>query len=155
MAAAERRVALDTSVVVAALLSVHEHHAAAAPFVAALRRSAGIVLPLPALIESYAVLTRLPTPLRLDRRVVNEALRQTFERHAEIPGLDGAGGWALLAMAVAGEVVGGTLYDLHIATCAKQAGASELATFNRRHFERFELGGIRLVVPGQGAAGPG
>lgn len=65
-----RRVALDTSVVVAALLAVHEHHAVAAPYVAALRRESTIIVPLPVLVESYSVLTRLPTPLRLDRAVV-------------------------------------------------------------------------------------
>ena len=84
MARGDRRVALDTSVVVAARLGVHEHHALAAPFVAACRAASGLILPLPALIESYSVLTRLPLPLRLERAAVRDALRQTFHGHAEI-----------------------------------------------------------------------
>lgn len=77
-------------------------------------------------------------PLRLDRHVVD---------NAELVGLDGPATWALLGEAAAAEVIGGAVYDFHIATCARRANATELATFNRRHFERFGLAGLRIVVP--------
>ena len=143
----DRRVALDTSVIVAALLSVHERHPAALPFVAALRGTGQLVVPAPALIEAYSVLTRLPTPLRLERRVVAEALFRTFHDAGETVALDGPAAWELVAGAVASEVVGGAVYDFHIAACARRAGATELATFNRRHFERFDVPGLRIIEP--------
>lgn len=144
----DRRVALDTSVIVAALLGAHEHHALAGPFVATCRTSSELILPLPALIESYSVLTRLPLPLRLERTAVRDALRQTFRGHCRIVALNGEGGWDLLDHAVTGETTGGAVYDLHIATCALSGAATHLATFNRRHFERFNLADIVIVVPG-------
>jgi predicted nucleic acid-binding protein len=60
----------------------------------------------------------------------------------------GPGSWSLLADAAAADVVGGAVYDFHIAACARRAKATELATFNRRQFERFDLSGLRIVVPG-------
>ncbi len=149
MGAAERVVALDTSVVVAALLAAHEQHSVAAPFVAALRRGPGLVLPLPVLAESYAVLTRLPTPLRLERHAVVQALSQTFQQGAEVTGLGGALGWGLIQEAAHRDLVGGATYDLHVALCARLAGATHVATFNRRHFERIGLEGLSVIVPGQ------
>ncbi|NLG64599.1 MAG: VapC toxin family PIN domain ribonuclease, partial [Actinobacteria bacterium] len=44
-------------------------------------------------------------------------------------------------------IAGGATYDAHVLACAKQGGAARLATFNRRHFERLELGDMELVVP--------
>ena len=51
--------ALDSSVVVAALLGWHDAHEAAH------RAAAGNAIPAHALLESYAVLTRLPAPHRI------------------------------------------------------------------------------------------
>jgi predicted nucleic acid-binding protein len=58
--------AVDTSCIVAAVCSWHEHHAAAAAAIEA-RYEAGDRLAVAAhgLVEAYAVLTRLPAPHRL------------------------------------------------------------------------------------------
>ena len=62
-------------------------------------------------------------------------------------GLDGRQAWALLDLALAQGVAGGATYDAHIAACAMKARVTQLATFNRRHFERFDLGDVALLVP--------
>lgn len=140
--------ALDTSVVVPALLAWHEHHAAALPVVTeALGSDGGVILPLPALVETYAVLTRLPPPWRLRAADAHRLLVDTFRARATVVGLDGAEAWDLLDTALAGSVSGGATYDAHIAACAMKAGAARLATFNRRHFERLDLGEVVLLVP--------
>src|SRR5439155_4456381 len=56
----------DTSCLVAAVCAWHEHHAAAAREIER-RLAAGepMIVAAPALVESYAVLTRLPPPHRL------------------------------------------------------------------------------------------
>lgn len=60
------RTAIDTRVIVAAHLSRHDHHKASFQALAAtLESEEGIMYPLPALTEAYAVMTRLPTPDRL------------------------------------------------------------------------------------------
>lgn len=140
--------ALDTSVIVPALLSWHEHHAAALPVVQeALAGASAVIVPLPALMEAFAVLTRLPPPWRLRPIVARRLLVDTFHGRARVVGLDGEEAWALMEEALTGEVSGGATYDAHIAACAKKAGADRLATFNRRHFERLDLGEVALLVP--------
>ncbi len=143
---AEAVTALDTSVIVPALLDRHAHHKAALPPVqAALDGDA--VLPLPALLEAYAVLTRLPPAWRLRPSDAFELLSRTFRGRARIAGLEAEDGWPLLEGSAMSSIEGGAIYDAHILLCAQKAGAEILVTFNRRHFERFDLGGLRLLIP--------
>ena len=143
-----RGIALDTSVVIPALLSWHEHHHRALPVVqAALSSPEPVILPLPALIEAFAVMTRLPQPWRIKAADAHRLLQDTFRAEAQVVGLDGAATWSLLDAALAQEVSGGATYDAHIAACARKARAARLATFNRRHFERMDLGEMVLLVP--------
>lgn len=141
--------ALDTSVIIPALLSWHEHHALALPVVqAALSARERAILPVPALVEAYAVLTRLPAPFRVRHDVARGLLVQTFRADSRVVGLAARDVWALLDDVLTQEVSGGATYDAHIVACARKAGATHLATFNRRHFERLALGDMQLVVPG-------
>lgn len=143
-----RVVAFDTNVILAALLTWHEHHSRAFPVLqGAVSGPDRLVLPLPALIEAYAVLTRLPAAQRVPPPEALAALSGTFEQRFQIVSLDGAEGWALLASAVTRSIAGGATYDAHIAACARKAGVSELVTFNERDFSRFDLGDMKLVVP--------
>lgn len=140
--------ALDTSVIVPALLSWHEHHAAALPIVRdALADEGGVIIPVPALVEAYAVITRLPAPWRIRPTDAHRLLVETFRGKALVVGLEGDEVWELLDDALANAVSGGASYDAHIAACAKKAGARRLATFNRRHFECLDLGDVDLLVP--------
>lgn len=142
-------IALDTSVIVAALLSWHEHHPLALPVVQdALASSERAILPLPALFEAFSVMTRLPAPFRLSAETARGLLHQTFRTRARIVGLAAADAWALLDEITEGNLAGGATYDAHIAACARKAGAASLVTFNRRHFERLPLGDVQLIVPG-------
>jgi len=140
--------ALDTSVIVPALLAWHEHHGAALPVVQeALAGASPVILPLPALVEAFAVLTRLPPPWRVRPEDAHRLLADTFRGKARVVGLDGDEAWTFLDDALVGEVSGGATYDAHIAACVKKAGAARLATFNLRHFEHLDLGNVALLVP--------
>ena len=69
-------VAVDSSVLVAALLGWHEHHVAAFRVLdAVLAADDDLVLPVHALIETYAVLTRLPAPHRLSPKAAAPSSR--------------------------------------------------------------------------------
>jgi predicted nucleic acid-binding protein len=128
-------VALDTSVVIAALLSWHERHeAAAAALEAALADPAGAVLPLPALVEAYAVMTRLPAPHRLRPGDAAEILRTSLGGRARLVTLDEAGAWLLIASLADAGIAGGRAYDALIAACARAAPAQRLMTLNERDF---------------------
>lgn len=117
-------IALDTSVVVPAVLSWHEAHSESAA------AATGGSLPAHALVETYAVLTRLPTPHRLapevaralldgwfgDNRVLAPSLRLSRSVHRR---LEDAG------------VSGGASYDGLVALTAQEHGA-ELLTRDER-----------------------
>ena len=144
-----RRVALDTSVVVAALVAVHDRHAVARGFVEdALRDGAGVILPVPVLFEAYSVVTRMPPPWRLSAELAEHVLRETFAEFATVVALpSGDRTWSIMRNLARAGLAGGIAHDAHVAACAFAGGATELATFNRRDFARLDLGGMTLIVP--------
>jgi predicted nucleic acid-binding protein len=138
--------ALDTNVVIAGLLSWHEHHAAAsAQLINLLESPAEIVLPLHALVEAYAVMTRLPPPHRLGPKAALEILESSFRQRTTLVGLDGDEGWGLVEEIGRRSISGGTSYDGLILACARKGGAQRFLTFNRRHFEQLGTEGIEIV----------
>lgn len=133
-------IAVDTSVVVAALASWHEAHAVASR---ALKRRPRI--PAHVLIESYSVLTRLPPPHRMQPDLALELLRRRFR---ETPlTLSGKGHVPLLRLAVEERVVGGAIYDALVGLTAKSAGAT-LLTRDRRALPTYDTVGARYELVG-------
>ena len=62
--------AVDTSVIIAALLGWHEAHDPALRALITASDTGGgtLLIPAPALVEAYAVMTRLPAPHELQKR---------------------------------------------------------------------------------------
>jgi len=139
-------IALDTSVVIAGLLSWHEHHSEA---LSAIQRSLTetVVLPAPTLVESYAVMTRLPAPHRLGPGDAYATLEGSFRKETLVVGLTKDEPWDLLKDLSGDLFSGGITYDAQILACARKAGADSLLTLNRRHFERLANENIDVVVP--------
>ncbi len=139
----------DTSCIVAAVCVWHEHHA---PAEAELNRRLGskdpMIVVAPALIEAYAVLTRLPPPHRLSPADAMAVLDANFLRAGRLMALDAASYRSLLREAPSNAIVGGRTYDAVIARCAVKAKASALLTFNQRHFRALAPPGVDIVVPG-------
>ena len=89
-----RATALDASVIVAGLLSSHEHHAPAAAELAALLTEPGdVILPLQALVEAYSVMTRLPSPHRLSAKNALAVLVGSLRQRTQVVGLAGEEAW--------------------------------------------------------------
>jgi predicted nucleic acid-binding protein len=141
--------ALDASVIVAGLLSSHEHHKPAAAALAALLAEPGdVILPLHALVEAYSVMTRLPSPHRLSVKNALAVLERTLRQRTIVVGLDGEEAWVLIEGLTQRQIAGATSYDGMIAACARKGGAQRILTFNRAHFERLADAGLEVVVPG-------
>lgn len=104
-------------------------------------------MPYHVLLETYAVLTRMPKPLRLAPRVAVELLRRTLEGKAELSQTEAADSFGFLADLQERELTGGAVYDALIATSASEAGASTILTLDRQHFERLAPPGITVAVP--------
>jgi predicted nucleic acid-binding protein len=139
----------DTSCMVAALCSWHEHHERSARELER-RLEAGEVLAVsaPTLVETYAVLTRLPSPHRLsptDSLALLEAnfLGDTVETVA----LAAEEYVRLLRSAPERGIAGGRTYDAVIVACAVAARADVILTFNERQFSQLADQSLQVVIP--------
>jgi len=139
-------IAIDTSILVAGLLAWHERHEAAARALGrALSAKEGFVIPVHVVVESYAVLTRLPSPHRLSSADALSLLRENF-REAKLASLPSRSVWPLLERLAETEISGGTTYDALTIEAAQDAGATRLLTLNAQDFERFDAG-IEIIEP--------
>jgi predicted nucleic acid-binding protein len=142
-----KKAALDTSVVIAALLSWHEQHRAARLAVGKLLGGRSrVVLPAPVLIEAYSVMTRLPAPHRLAPADAHRILESSFEK-AEMVSLTASESWRFLRESRDRGVAGGRTYDALILACATKARADRLLTLNQRDFIRLEPRTLDIVSP--------
>jgi predicted nucleic acid-binding protein len=138
----------DTSCIVAAVCSWHEHHEAARQEIERRLDTAEPMLAAgPCLVETYAVLTRLPPPYRLRDEDALELINDNFLRRSRLIALDALSYAKLLRTAPAARVRGGRIYDALILACAVKAGASVLLTFNSAHFVDLAPSRITVVVP--------
>lgn len=139
------RVLLDANCLVAAALAQHEHHRATLSDLSR-RRAANQVLVLAshALLEAYAVLTRLPPPHRLGPGDALAVLERNW-RDAEAVTLTAAEIWRTMRELAGAGITGGRIYDGAIAAAARKGKCDEILTWNTRHFAG--LPGPRAVTP--------
>lgn len=139
------RVLLDANCLIAAALAQHEHHRATITELSR-RRAAGqvMVLAAHALLEAYAVLTRLPPPHRLAPADALAVLDRNWS-DAETVALTGTETWRVLSELAATGISGGRIYDGGIAASARKGKCEEILTWNIRHFTG--LPGPRAVTP--------
>ncbi len=103
----------------------------------------------PALVEAYAVLTRLPAPHRLAGSDAIALLDSNFIGQGRVVALDASAYRALVRQAPGDGITGGRTYDAVIAACALKGKATTLLTLNERHFVQFSSAGLEIVVPGR------
>ena len=138
----------DTSCIISAVCGWQEHHNRAGEEIERrLRRAETMLLAAPALIEAYAVLTRLPPPHRLSSQDALALLEANFMASGRIIALDGRSYRALLRQAPRDDIAGGRTYDAVIAACALKSKGTALLTFNASDFLPFSRRGLRIVVP--------
>ncbi|MBV8547268.1 MAG: PIN domain-containing protein, partial [Acidobacteria bacterium] len=109
--------AVDSSVLIAGLLSWHEFHERAFQALGKLIAARLLLIPVPALIESYSVMTRLPSPHRLHPEVAYQLLHDSFSE-VRVAGLSPGSAWSFLSENVAAGISGGRVYDAVIASAA-------------------------------------
>jgi predicted nucleic acid-binding protein len=140
--------ALDTSVIVAGLQSWHAHHeVTSALLIEVLASEEEVVIPLPALVEAYSVMTRLPAPRRLPPAKALEMLESSFAGRVRIVALPADAGWRFLRDIAEEGVAGGATYDAHVLDAAVAAGADRVLTLNVADFERLQRPGVTVISP--------
>src|SRR5919109_823568 len=138
----------DTSCMIAAVCSWHEPHEVAANEIESrLAGRAKMMVAAPALIEAYAVLTRLPPPHRLSPETALTLLENNFLKLATVIALNAKTYETLLLGAPKNNVAGGRTYDAVIGACAEQGKASIVLTFNAGDFTALGQD-FDAVVPG-------
>ena len=128
--------AVDSSVIVAAFATWHEHHELAR---AAVERGVRVIDH--CAVESYSVLTRLPPPHRAPPNVVQEFLRLQFpELYLRLSAR--AHRRFVLGLADRDIIVGGAVYDALVAATAAEHQAI-LLSCDRRALLTYERCGAR------------
>ncbi len=140
----------NTSCIIAAVCAWHERHKEAAREIER-RLAAGerLVVAAPALVESYAVLTRLPAPHRVAAVDARDLLEANFLKRSLLVALSAGEYRSLIRRAPENSVTGGQTYDAIIAACGRKARVTALLTLNARHFPLALAGNLRVVVPGE------
>jgi predicted nucleic acid-binding protein len=134
------RIGVDTSVAIPLLVATHSAHAAVERW----RAGRELALCGHALIETYAVLTRLPGDIRLSPP---DAARLIAERFVGPLLLKPAAARALPKTLAGLGIAGGAVYDALVALAAKQNDAT-LATRDARARDTYEAIGARVVIVG-------
>lgn len=125
----------DSSVLVAAIAAWHPRHAVAHESVdSRVRALAGQVL-----IETYSVLTRVPTPQRLPSGTAAQAITRLRERVIAMRASDYPELMSLLAVA---GVTGGAVYDAVVGFTAKRHDLP-LLTLDARAAPTYDAVGVR------------
>lgn len=126
----------DTSVLVPVLIEDHIHHERS---LAAFRRADPNTSCCAAhsLAEVFATITRLPAPYRASGEQAILFLESVEER-VTLVSLEGREYLRAIRRAAADGVLGATIYDALLATCALKAGAQIIYTWNERHFRMFD-----------------
>jgi predicted nucleic acid-binding protein len=130
----------DTSVVVAAFASWHEHHQQARKAL-----DGGLHMVDHCALETYSVLTRLPPPHRCAAAVVRDFLRVRFA--GDFLRLDGRAYKDFVFALPEHSVTGGGSYDALVAATVAAHSAS-LVTCDRRAASVYETYGVRAVFIG-------
>ena len=139
-------VALDSSILIAAVLAWHEHHAVSHREIERLARSdTAAIIPTHALLESYSVITRLPAPHRLHPDDARKLLQSSFQDWVTAPAPEQI--WAMIERMAPAEITGGAVYDALIVESALAAGADEIITWNVSHFQRAAAGRLKVRPP--------
>jgi predicted nucleic acid-binding protein len=103
------------------------------------------------LAEMYAILTRLPAPLRHSPEQALINIEENVIPYFKIIALTAHDYAVLLREAALVGVQGGTVYDSILLKAAVKSDVERIYTFNKRHFEALALEDIRprIFSPGQ------
>lgn len=143
------RLLLDTSVLVAAMIEAHPHHARALPWLQRIQSGtdSGVVAA-HSLAEVYAILTRLPLQPRIGPQLAQRLIQQNIINVCDIAALTELEYQTLIDHLAAHNIQGGATYDALILHTAAQAAVDHVVTFNIGDFRRvYPALAVTLIEP--------
>jgi predicted nucleic acid-binding protein len=100
-------------------------------------------------LEFFSVATRLPPEFRLAPDDAIVLLQEEVFGRMAVHDLPAADRLPLLRAAARDAIIGGRIYDAHIAEVARAAGATVVVTDNRKHFLSALRHGLRVETPAE------
>lgn len=129
------KVLLDTSVLVAAVVEMHEAHGRAFAALERVQRARDEgVAAAHSLAEMYAILTRAPAPLRHSPEQALLSIEENVLKHFKVLALNGGDYADLVREAAMAGIQGGTIYDAIVLKAAAKANVDRVYTLNLKHF---------------------
>ncbi len=146
---------LDTSVLLAGLVDFGPQSAPAQALMheVAERRVDAPATAWHCCLEFFSVATRLPPEFRLTPSDAVVLLQEEVFARMAVHDLPPGERARMLRVASHDTIVGGRIYDAHIAEVARAAGARVVVTDNRRHFLSALRYGLRVETPAEFLAG--
>lgn len=141
------KVMLDTSTLVAGMLTDHVHYPAAHLWLA--RATAGAfdyLVSSHSVAEVYSVLTRIPRRPRISSSDAWRMVRDNITAHAHLVSIGGSEYASLVEELAQRNLGGGLVYDAIIAKAAEISQVDRLVTLNDAHFLRVWPGGAGRIV---------
>ena len=142
---------LDTSVLVAGLIDFGPQSAPAQALLheVAEKRVSAAGTAWHCCLEFFSVSTRLPPEFRLSGADAARLVEEEIVGRMSVHDLPSTERLPTLRLAAQDGLVGGRIYDTHIAEVARSAGAAAIVTDNRRHFLAALKHGIPVETPSE------
>jgi predicted nucleic acid-binding protein len=142
---------LDTSVLLAGLIYFGPQSAPAQSLMHAVseQRVTGAGTAWHCCLEFFSVATRLPPEFRITPGDAATLLREEVFARIAVHDLPPADRLRMLQTAARDMIVGGRIYDSHIAEIARATGAAVIVTDNRRHFVSALRYDLRVETPAE------
>lgn len=143
------KVLFDTSVLIAGVLTAHQQHNLAKPWlVKAIQGKLQMLVCNHTLAELYAVLTKLPYTPKIQPDIALKLIEHNVIKAGQMVNLTTRDYHHVLQDMSRDHLSGGLIYDRMIYQAAIKADADRLLTLNKKDFERFNSNGdITLISP--------
>ena len=140
---------LDTSVLVAGTIDLGPQSAPAQSLLHAVaeRQISAAATAWHCCLEFFSAVTRLPPEFRLSPADAAQLLEEEVFGRMTVHDMPPGDRLAFVRAAAQEGSTGGRIYDAHIASVARAAGAAVIVTDNRRHFLAALRHGIRVETP--------
>jgi predicted nucleic acid-binding protein len=133
----EMKIGVDSSVLVAGVHANHPLHKVAADWLIRNIPLHKLIVTHHSILETYAVLTRLPGGLRLSGSETKQLLESTIKPNMQVADFSSSSIWGCIDTLVHHSAVGGRSYDVFIVEILKKTEVDAIATFNASHFSEF------------------
>ncbi len=140
---------IDTSVLVAGMLTLHTHHSRALPMLASAKNGQlDAVVSAHSLAETYSTLTRMPPPLRISPQHAWLAIKSNVLSVMTVFALTANDYRDLIEHLAQNNIAGGVTYDAVIAWAAVKTQVDQIITLNAKDFRRIVPAlAAKVVVP--------